>query len=79
MDVGRIQEETFAVRMLGAEVKRGILQTLYTERLFRDDCKAPSQSVTSRLEHAFAKSVGSRYFVAVNSLVDQVRFQSEFA
>ncbi|MBK1621664.1 hypothetical protein CKO42_25385 [Lamprobacter modestohalophilus] len=55
------------MRMLDDDVKRSVFKTIEAERLFRYDCEVPYESITSRLEDAFAKAVGSRYCVAVNS------------
>lgn len=55
------------MRMLDDEVKRSILETIEAERLFRYDCEVPHESITARLEEAFAAAVGSRYCIAVNS------------
>lgn len=55
------------MKMLDDDVRQSVLATLAEERLFRYDCQAPHESVTAVLEDTFARAVGRRFAVALNS------------
>ena len=44
--------------MIDEDVKKSVIDTLNSLKLFRYDCDSPEESPVAKLEHAFAKAVG---------------------
>ena len=53
--------------LISSKVKDNVQKVLNTGRLFRYDCKSAEESETSLLERDFAKYIGCKYAIAMNS------------